>query len=187
MATTRKAKSRVYGQCASAVRKLIAEPPSEHGGVFTELDVVALAGTSEWSQDDYESAMRHANQVVGTYYRSRKLCRYGPVTLPTGDIDYARIASKIVYADAASGPQTWTTPNGTWPRMMFEDDPITKQGRRAGTVRNDLVPWNQGDPAPAPSETHPPDVVLAELRELRERVSRLESIEAKRRKVYVGG
>lgn len=131
----------IYKQCSEAATKLMQEPPKDNGGVFTEIDVVTLAGVPEWSQDDYEDAMRHANQIVGTQYRARKLCRYGPVEFPDGEKDYGRIASKIVYAPAETGPKTWKTPNGTFKKLMMEDDSIGRQGRRRYTNRNDLAPW----------------------------------------------
>lgn len=132
----------LYRECSQAVERLMEHPPAKHGGVFTEIDVTAKAATREWSNDNLEEAMRHANQVCGTKYRERKLCRYGPVVLPDGTEDYARIASKIVYADADTGPDEWETPNGVFPKMMIEEDPLTAQGRRRGTVRNDLVAWD---------------------------------------------
>lgn len=133
----------IYSRCSEAAHKLMQNPPEEHGGVFTEIDVVRLAATSNWSTTNYKEALRHANQVVGTLYRARKLARFGPVTLPSGDPDYARIASKVVYASATDGPKSWKTPNGTFKRLMIEDDKIGRQGRRRGTNRNDLAPWDE--------------------------------------------
>lgn len=131
----------IYQQCSEAVTKLMENPPADHSGVFTEIDVVTLAGRADWSEDDYQEALRHANQVVGTQYRARKLCRYGPVTFPDGEKDYARIASKIVYAPADTGSKTWRTPNGTFKKLMMEDDNFGRQGRRRYTNRSDIVKW----------------------------------------------
>lgn len=135
----------IYSQCSEAAAKLMKNPPKDQGGVFTEIDVVRLAGSSGWSTENYKEALRHANQVVGTNYRARKLCRYGPVELPDGTKDYARIASKIVYADAENGPDVWKTPNGNFPKLMIHDDEIGRQGRRHNTNRNDLASWDEQD------------------------------------------
>jgi hypothetical protein len=61
--------------------------------------------------------------------------------LADGTEDYARIAGKIVYADAETGPDQWQTPNGNFPKLMIEDDTLKRQGRRAGTERSDAEPW----------------------------------------------
>jgi hypothetical protein len=135
----------LYKQCSEAASNLMANPPEEFGGVFSEIDVVNAAASRGWSGDNYKEALRHANQVLGTLYRSRKLARYGPVTLPNGNLDYGRIASKIVYAAAETGPEKWKTPNGTFARLMIEDDDFGRQGRRYGTNRNDLAPWDAQD------------------------------------------
>lgn len=153
----------LYRECSKAVDRLMSEPPAQHGGVFTEIDVVAKAATRAWTNDNFTEAQRHANQVCGTKYRERKLCRYGPITLPDGTQDYARIASKIVYADAATGPDEWVTPNGAFPKLMIEDDPLVAQGRRRGTTRNDLVLWRDEE-APMPEN----------VAELRKRIRELE-------------
>lgn len=169
--------SSIYKQCSEAASKLIEAPPEAHGGVFTEIDVVQRASKPEWSKDDYKEAHRQANQVLGTRYRERKLCRFGPVELPDGVKDYGRIASKIVYANAEGGPQEWETPNGTFPRLMIEGDDIGRQGRRFGTERTDLVAWGK-----APVS----DDLPRRIARLEKRIQWLESIEHKRQKVYSG-
>lgn len=169
--------SSIYKQCSEAASKLIEDPPKVHGGVFTEIDVVQRASKPEWSQDDYKEAHRQANQVLGTRYRERKLCRFGPVELPDGNKDYGRIASKIVYANADNGPEAWETPNGTFQRLMIEGDDIGRQGRRFGTDRTDLVAWGDGHTAPA-------DDLQRRVERLEKRIQWLESIEHKRKKVY---
>jgi hypothetical protein len=135
----------IYSECSEALTSLMEHPPDDLQGVFTEIDVVRKAGKPGWSSSNFKEAGRHANQVVGTQYRARKLCRYGPVTLPDGSQDYARIGSKIVYADAESGPEVFTTPNGEFPRLMIHEDSLGHPGRRVGTNRNDLDPWDTQD------------------------------------------
>lgn len=198
----------LYRQCSEAAVKLMANPPTEFGGVFSEIDVVNLAATRSWKKSDWPEAMRHANQVLGTAYRGRKLARYGPLVLPDGNRDYGRIAAKIVYAAAETGPEVWDTPNGRFPRLMIEDDDIGRQGRRFGTNRNDLVPWetqnlHEAQPAgdkerikeleaeterlrshAANGNGHDEDRILALYTELEERVSKIEEIEAARKAVY---
>lgn len=133
----------IYKQCAEAIDRLVKKPPKQHGGVFTEIDVTTEAATGDWKSNDFTRSLHDSNAICGTQYRHRKLCRYGPVTLADGKTqDYARIAGKIVYADAETGPEIWKTPNGDFPRMMIEDDELTKQGRRPGTERNDAHPWD---------------------------------------------
>lgn len=128
----------VYRQCSEAAAKLM-----ENGEIFTEIDVVRLAGTNhDWATETYTEALRDANQVVGTLYRNRKVCRFGPVELPNGERDYARIASKIVYAPSDKGIVVWETPNGDFPALMVHEDEIGRQGRRKQANRSDLVKWD---------------------------------------------
>jgi len=177
----------IYKQCSKAASKLTEDPSKAHGGVFTEIDVVQRASKPEWSQEDYKEAHRQANQVLGTRYRERKVCRFGPVTLPDGNNDYGRIASKIVYA-AADGPESWETPNGSFLRMMIEGDEIGRQGRRFGTERTDLVGWGGGGEETLPGSPDHLGRRIARLEkslnESLERLQWLESIERKRRKIY---
>lgn len=156
----------IYSECSKALRELMKDPPEDFGGVFTEIDVVRLAGHAGWSKDNYKEAVRHANNLMGAQYRARKLCRFGPVKLPNGQLDHARIASKIVYASAETGPKVWETPNGKFKRMMMENDPIQRAGRKIGTNRNDLASWDgqnlsmvstKATPVPVPVDT-PADV-----------------------------
>lgn len=180
-------KPSIYRECSHAVESLMESPPAQHGGVFTEIDVVAKAATKDWkkapatknkeARDDFKEGMKHANQVCGIRFRERKLCRYGPVTLPDGSQDYVRIASKIVYADAENGPAVFETPNGSFPRLMIHNDPLKAQGRRRGTVRNDLVSWKEQD-LPEPSGAI--DVTeLGDLRtQLQAAIARAERAEA---------
>lgn len=181
----------IYSECADAARKLMGNPPQANGGVFTELEVVQLAQNSKWSTEDWKAAMRHANQVLGQYYRARKLCRFGPVQVPNGEgtvEDYGRIASKIVYAGAEKGPDVWETPNGDFWKLMFEDDEIAKAGRKHSANRSDLVPWAEQNALMPPPKEIPMDVRVETMertiRELATRVEALEGIEAERKRMY---
>jgi hypothetical protein len=134
-----KQKESLYRQCAAAVERIIHD---RDGRVFTEIDVLMeAADPKQWKMDTYTEALHPANAICGTQYRNRKLSRFGPIILSDGSEDFARIDGKIVYADAATGPEAWETPNGPIPRLMIEDDTVGKQGRRAGTGRNDELPW----------------------------------------------
>lgn len=201
MSMSPKSKS-LYRQCSAAIEQLVAtreEVDGEvratpTGAVFTEIDVEAMAATGTWTAKDFERALKDANQVCGTQYRARKLCRYGPVVLADGSEDYARIAGKIVYADAETGPEFWETPNGKFPKLMVQDDKLTHQGRRHGTNRNDAVSWeNQDLKAPRrPARRRASSVTSAkseaELRKLlvnvMERLEVLEELERKRQRLY---
>lgn len=141
MTTMTKKPKALYSACSEAVRGLIEHPPQVHEGTFTELDVVTLASSPDWTPEDWKQAMRQASQVCGLMFRTRRLSRYGPVRLADGTEDYVRIATKIAYADPLEGPANLETPNGSFPRMMIEDDGLGHQGRRRGTNRNDLEPW----------------------------------------------
>lgn len=133
------AKESLYRQCAAALERLIDRYPE---AVFTEIDVeTEAADPKSWKTEDYQNALHDANAICGTQYRHRKLCRFGPVITADGSPDYARIAGRIVYADATMGPTHWETPNGRIPRLMVQDDEIGRQGRRAGTNRDDAEPW----------------------------------------------
>lgn len=130
----------LYRQCGSAVKRIIRKNPT---GVFTEIDILTEAADQSWKSDDYIDALHPANAVCGTMYRDRKLSRFGPIVLSDGSEDFARIDGKIVYADAETGPEFWETPNGRIPRLMIENDEVGRQGRRAGTNRNDETPWDE--------------------------------------------
>ena len=136
----------LYSECSAAAAKLLEKPPAHLGGVFSEIDVVNKASHKGWTDEDFKDAMRHANAVLGTWYRSRRVCRYGPVTLPNGSLDYARIASKLTYAPADKAPEQWETPNGTFPKVMIENDPLSRRkGRNQGINRTDLESWDKQD------------------------------------------
>lgn len=139
-------KPSVYKQCATAIDALIADPPKDHGGLFTEIDVISAAAQKDWTKAEYDKAIHQANESCGKRFRDRKLCRYGPVKLGKGSNaaeDYARIAGKIAYADAITGPDVWETPNGTFKKLMEDKDTISRQGRKPASNRNDAEPWSQ--------------------------------------------
>ena len=185
-------KKSLYRQCVAAVGRLRNTPPKEHEGVFTEIDVQMSAARSadpKWDENDHRLVLHEANAVCGAQYRGRKLCRYGPVILEDGSEDYARIAGKIVYADAESGPEFWETPNGRFPKLMLEDDTLSKQGRRAGTDRNDALPWTTQSVKPRQIHRRSPSAISsveeeidweARIKELTERVESLEAEKAVR-------
>lgn len=186
-----KSQKSLYQQCSKAIERLM-----ERGDVFTEIDVVSEAATGEWTDDDYKRALKDANAVCGTHYRSRKLGRYGPVKFADGVEDYARIAEKIVYADAEKGPEFWETPNGEFPKLMLEDDSLVAQGRRSGTNRNDAKPWSEqpwiGKQRVKVVRRRPSTALHArseeDFRELLanalERIEKLENREHEREKIY---
>lgn len=142
--STASKKQSVYKQCAAAIDRLVADPPKGHQGLFTEVDVISEAARKGWKKADYDKAMHQANEVCGKRFRDRRLCRYGPVTVDSEDgaQDYARIAGKIVYA-AIDGPEEWETPNGTFKKLMEDEDTISRQGRKPASNRNDAEPWDQ--------------------------------------------
>lgn len=140
----------IYRECSQAARRLLKNPAladSGKPGVFTELDVISLAAKKGWTQSDFRMAMRDANEVMGTLFRTSQVARFGPVIVPgQEDPDYVRIASKVAYADAATGPKRIQTPNGTFNRVMVADDTIRRTGARGlASNRNDLVSWKQQD------------------------------------------
>lgn len=139
-------KESIYKQCAAAIDRLVEDPPRQHGGVFTEIDVVTEAATEEWSNVEYTKSLHDSNEICGQRFRNRKLCRYGPVVIGKGKNkieDYARIAGKIVYADAETGPEIWRTPNGDFKKMMVEGDTLSRKGRKPASNRNDATPWSE--------------------------------------------
>lgn len=140
-----KSKESVYKQCASAL-DLILEDEERGSEVFTEIDVITDAATGDWKDAQYTEAVHAANEVCGLRYRSHKLCRYGPVKIGRGKNrteDYARYAGKIVYADAVTGPKTLKTPNGTFRKLMVQDDRLSRQGRKPAANRDDGKPWSE--------------------------------------------
>lgn len=128
-----------YSQCSRA----IAELAGGHA-VFTELDVVNMAATDGWGKKQLTDARKYANQIVSARYREGKLARYGPVEVEINGSkqkDYARRASVIVYGGSDTGPDTWDTDNGSFPKLLAYADDIRTPGRRAGIDRADETLW----------------------------------------------
>jgi hypothetical protein len=153
--------------------------------VFTEIDVISEAATDKWRNGQYTKAIHDANEICGSRYRKRKLCRYGPVVFGKGKQkteDYARFAGKIVYADAAKGPDVLETPNGHFAKMMVEDDTLSKQGRKPASKRNDSEPWDEQALPAKPRKPKP--FITGSTRDLEKMVSelarRVQTLEAER-------
>lgn len=127
----------IYSDCAQAISDL-----AELSDVFTEADVWIHASRDGWTTDDVREARKYANQIISARYRNGEVVRYGPVEY-SGVQDYARKAGSIVYAGTESGPVTWSTPNGEFPRLPRHEDEIQSGGRRKGTARSDDEPWSE--------------------------------------------
>lgn len=175
----------IYTRCMEAAEALLEDPSLAGGdppGLFTELDVITHASASDgpWTNERYRFAMREVNQVMGLLFREGRAVRFGPVQIPdVPEPDYLRIASKIVYAHPR-GPERVETPNGTFERLIATNgkDPLAKQGRRLGTNRDDLQPWDQQDIKTARKTQRRPSNVQAanrRIRELEAEVNRLRS------------
>lgn len=126
----------IQAECREAMNQL-----AESGAVFTEIDVANTASSQAWSGDHFEQAVKHAYNVLQGDFKKGRLVRYGPVNF-RGKEDYARRATKIVYADAEKGPEIFDTPNGRFPRLFAESDTLNRAGRRVGTGRDDTKPWD---------------------------------------------
>lgn len=126
----------IQAECREAMNRL-----ADQGRVFTEIDVANEARRTGWATSHLERAMKDAYNVLAGDYKKGKLVRYGPVTF-LGNEDYARRATKIVYADAVKGPDVWETPNGKFPRLFAEQDGLARAGRKVGTDRDDTKPWS---------------------------------------------
>lgn len=135
----------VYKQCSQALRETL-----EEGRPFTELDIVNRASAVEWNKARWKQALTSANQLLNAQYRAGKLVRFGPVKYQ-GELDYARIGTKIVYAglDATS----LKTPNGTFSTLTHDQDQISAPGRRVGTNRDDMVVWSEQEDTALIQET----------------------------------
>lgn len=141
----------IANDCREAALTLLEDPGLKTYGiprVFTELDVIFLAARNGggYSPEEMQIARRDASQTMGDFFRSRQVARYGPVSLePLGlkRQDYARIATKIIYGHPKHAPDELRTPNGIFPRMMWEQDLIKQPGRRLGANRSDIDPWSE--------------------------------------------
>lgn len=123
--------------CREAIASL-----SESGATFTEIDVANRASSGKgWGGKQFERARKDAYNALTADYRKGRLVRYGPVQFQKDVDDYARKATKIVYAHPVKGPEFWETPNGRFGRLFADKDQIAAAGRRPGTVRDDTKPW----------------------------------------------
>lgn len=150
----------IQAECRKAMHRL-----AERGIHFTERDVVEAASMPDWTHVQLVKAGRAAYTVLQSEYRSGKLSRFGPVSIPDYEnlSDYVRMHSKIVYADAERGPSFVETPNGVFHKMFAANDRISAVGRRPGIDRDDFTAWDQQgkhDPV-RPSETREAAVVAA--------------------------
>lgn len=144
----------IYAECMDAARRLLdgTEQPSEYGvpGIFTRLDVIFAAArrAGGWQEAQMKIAQTEASNALGNLFRNKRgvvIVRYGPVQIPgVEEPDYLRVDSEVIYAHP-NGPESITTPNGTFPQIIPTDDPVTRQGRRLGTNRSDLKPWAEQD------------------------------------------
>ncbi len=133
----------IQTQCREAMTALAAE-----GGLFTEIDVVNKASHGKgWTEKLFREAMDRAYAVLQQAYKGGNLVRFGPVTYHKTP-DYARKATKIIYADAKLGPKVWDTPNGQFPALEFASDPLAGTGRKSRDVlnRDDSTPWDSQKP-----------------------------------------
>jgi hypothetical protein len=170
----------IVTDCRKAVSTL-----AERGDTFTEFDVANEAsgmGTKGWTAKMFEKAVRDSYVVLSGEYKKGTLCRYGPVTLDSGNTDYARRGSKIVYASANSGPEHFETPNGDFPRVLVDSDPMFHVGRRAGSNRDDTTPWSEAKATRERSDGGTqldPAPFLARIEQLQSEVNRLKKVEGK--------
>lgn len=154
----------IYKDCSRACRELAAT-----GKAFIDIDVVNAAADPGWAAKHFREAQRHANQIVGTEYRAGKLVRYGPVKYENED-DYVRRAGRVLYADAAEGPQEIETPNGKFGPIHDRDDKLARVGRRRGTKRDDFTSWDAQT-----AEAVVGDGMLVDGRPLMRRINTLEA------------
>jgi len=113
----------IHTDCRAAIDRLAGQ-----GGTFTEFDIANEAsgqGTKGWSGKMFQQAAKDAYSVLQAGYKRGKLVRYGPVEYQ-GNTDYVRRGTKIVYADAEEGPKEFVTPNGTFARLVAEQDTLLK-------------------------------------------------------------
>jgi hypothetical protein len=130
----------IQTECREAMTRL-----ARQGGIFTEIDVANEARKSEWSGTLLERALKDSHRICASEYKKGVLVRFGPVEFK-GHQDYARKATKIVYAHAQNGPQAWDTPNGKFPRLLARNDSLARAGRKVGTDRDDTKPWSMQAP-----------------------------------------
>jgi hypothetical protein len=131
----------IYTECSAAARALErAQEP------FTDFDIIDHARREEWSEADEQQGRHDAAQIAAAFYRAGRLVRFGPVNF-SPEPDYARgDEGRLLYAAAQPKPRKLSTPNGDFPELFYEDDPLYKVGRRKGSTRNDLIDWTAQTP-----------------------------------------
>lgn len=134
----------IFSDCYEATRWLLADEDLhsfKHPGFFTELDVIALASDG-YTELQMRRALTECSTMLTKLYGRGGIARFGPVLIPGLPPDYARIASKIVYAHP-EGPAVFETPNGNFKRLMAATDTAQRVGKRHGTNRDDRFPWSE--------------------------------------------
>lgn len=160
----------IYTDCIDTINALV-----EGDDVWTELEVQESV-VAEWPDADFKEIARQANQAIGNAFRRQQVVRFGPVTLPDGSQDYARIAAKIAYASAEHGPSEFITPNGTFPVLMWSGaNKLNRPGRMPSNNRDDREPWSDQDFKVDASKILKPNGLEKAVAELIERVAALEA------------
>lgn len=160
----------IYTDCIDAISVL-----AEGTGIWTELEVQEIV-VADWPEADFKEVAHQANQAIGNAYRRQQVVRFGPVTLPDGSQDYARIAAKIAYASAQHGPSEFQTPNGGFPALMWSSaNKLNRPGRMPSNNRDDREPWEDQEFKVEASKMLKPNGIEKAVAELIERVAALEA------------
>lgn len=160
----------IYTDCVDAISVL-----AEGNEIWTELEVQEFV-VGNWPDADFKEIARQANQAIGNAYRRQQVVRFGPVTLPDGSQDYARIAAKIAYASANNGPSEFVTPNGTFAALIWSGaNKLNRPGRMPSNNRDDREPWSDQDFKVDASKILKPNGLEKAVAELIERVAALEA------------
>jgi hypothetical protein len=67
----------ILSQCSAIARELVAGSDP-----FDETDVIRIAterAPAPWSEEDFAEAEKQAPQVISTFFRQRRVVRFGPV------------------------------------------------------------------------------------------------------------
>lgn len=166
----------IQAECREAMNRL-----AEQGAAFTEIDVANEAASDAWSSKHFDQAVKHSYNVLQGDYKKGRLVRFGPVAFKS-TTDYARRGSKILYASTEHGPQKFQTPNGVFPRMYAETDPLIRAGRRVGTNRDDTKPWGVQNVSVKASQAKAPTIdpapLLRRIEEQQSEINRLKKVAA---------
>lgn len=160
----------IYTDCIDAIRAL-----AEGDDIWTDLEVQEIV-VSKWPDADFKEIAYQANQALGNAYRRQQVVRFGPVTLPDGSQDYARIAAKIAYASTQHGPSEFETPNGNFPALIWSGaSKLNRPGRMPSNNRDDREPWGEQDFKVEASKVLRPNGIEKAVAELIDRVAALEA------------